>query len=342
VEIAYSHLQSIAKYKRLLTDASLFPSMAHGAEIPDFSDHFFIFHRGVSVDRRTNHFIWNKIDLLLSIIGVNISKLFRGPSAPDSKAESKDGKVTISSRTSSLNSASSAMQKGDLIERINLVDTFNRRSSWFSWLTTEVTVQEPSYERLILVYRESGENDKDGTALSSSAAPPSPTKRPAQAVGVHDFKQEKLALGPVRIKLFRDVPMADMELVYPEKSVKMNPADKLRLWISIGLAIGAVVWQVLSPGNHFHFSMLTTKCCFTAVPALPSVPRLISCCVACWMSLCRRGWLLLHGNCDQYCSVRCALLPLFSSATRCLRLCGERVTLSEELGHRSGCVNRVD
>ncbi|GJV55848.1 hypothetical protein Tco_1456853 [Tanacetum coccineum] len=97
-------------------------------------------------------------------------------------------------------------------------------------LASKITIQEPTFDRIIVVYRRAsttkGEKDR----------------------GIH-------------VKHFRNIPMADMELVLPEKkNPSLTPMDWVKFLISAVVGLVAVVGSVETPQADFWvmFAVLST------------------------------------------------------------------------------------
>ncbi|WCJ40254.1 hypothetical protein M5689_021184 [Euphorbia peplus] len=185
--------------KELLTK---YFSVNHHVKLPDFANKYIIFRRGIGIDRTTNYFVLEKVDVLISRLWTFLLKLMR----PDklwtnrlSGQQKKDVKKTdeMNSRTD---------QDYVCVERIRLE---NMR---ISNLLGKTIVQEPTFERIIVVYR------------------------PAST-------QTKKERG-IYVKQFQKIPMADMEIVLPEKK---NPGLTPMDWVSfLGSAIVGLVAVISS------------------------------------------------------------------------------------------------
>ncbi len=92
------------------------------------------------------------------------------------------------------------------VERISLRNSNVGLVSLFR----RTTLQEPTFKELVILFR---------------FAPPSDTEQPADST--------------IYIKAFRDIPMADLEVVFPEKKISMKPLDLIKLVVTgtIGLVL---------------------------------------------------------------------------------------------------------
>eukprot|EP00897_Mesotaenium_endlicherianum_P005661 jgi/Mesen1/5122/ME000255S04096 len=156
--------------------------------LPGSANQYLLFRRGVGIDQTSDWFILEKIDLLLSKLWDELLVLFWKMTGRiyDTRASADDG---------------GEMSEDDLlsIERIRLE---NMQISWKNIFSVN-TIQEPTFERIILVYR--------------PAAPAASKGGSASGVGERT----------IHIKHFRDIPMADMEIVLPEKKTpSLTPKDR--------------------------------------------------------------------------------------------------------------------
>ncbi|RDX63396.1 hypothetical protein CR513_58181, partial [Mucuna pruriens] len=168
--------------------------------LPDFYDKYIIFRRGIGLDKTTDFFIMEKVDMLIARFWsylLRISGLEKILSKWSKKRHVKDPK-----KDDEMNLEMEDYQD-DVYERIRLEKLPLRVGS----LLNKNTIQEPTFDRIIVVYR-----------LASS-----------------NSKQER----GIFVKHFKNIPMADMEIVLPEKkSPGLTPMD----WVKfIGSAVVGLV-----------------------------------------------------------------------------------------------------
>ncbi|KAA8530051.1 hypothetical protein F0562_004760 [Nyssa sinensis] len=167
--------------------------------LPDFADKYIIFRRGIGLDRTTDYFFMEKVDMIIGRLWAWLLKqtrlervLSRKSSARRKKEPKKDDELSAE-----------ADQDGLYVERIRMK---NMELSLHN-LLGKITIQEPTFDRIIVVYRR--------------ASTKTNTER-----GIY-------------VKHFRNIPMADMELVLPEKK---NPGLTPMDWvIFLGSAIVGLV-----------------------------------------------------------------------------------------------------
>ncbi|KAL7175042.1 hypothetical protein ACSBR2_028778 [Camellia fascicularis] len=164
------------------------------ANLPDFADKYIIFRRGIGIDRTTNYFFMLIARLWAWLLRkTRLERIFsRKLSAPHDIDPKNDDEMRAKTEQDYLK-----------VERILLE---NMELS-FSNLLGKVTIQEPTFDRIIVVYRRA----------------------------TTDTKTER----GVFVKHFRNIPMADMEIVLPEKK---NPSLTPMDWVTfLGSAIVGLV-----------------------------------------------------------------------------------------------------
>ncbi|GMN57382.1 hypothetical protein TIFTF001_026486 [Ficus carica] len=140
--------------------------------LPDFSDKYVIFRRGIGLDRTTDYFFMEKVDMLIGRFWskllriTRLDKLFSRKSGRKNKKDPKKDDDIIPDADSA-----------DLIERKRLE---NMELSLRS-LLTKTTIQEQTFDRIIVVYRRASTKGKTDRGIF--------------------------------VKHFKNIPMADMEIV---------------------------------------------------------------------------------------------------------------------------------
>eukprot|EP00271_Cylindrocystis_brebissonii_P000332 TRINITY_DN10442_c0_g1_i1.p1 TRINITY_DN10442_c0_g1~~TRINITY_DN10442_c0_g1_i1.p1 ORF type:complete len:595 (-),score=136.72 TRINITY_DN10442_c0_g1_i1:593-2275(-) len=172
----------------------------HQKEKPSFGEQYITFRRGVGIDQVTQMFYLEKVDMILTWMWDCCLWL-----------------VCLKKRTSwepRVNDTRGPDDSQDpahvlLVERIHL----EQMKLSCKFLTTMTTIQEPTFERIILLYR--------------PATPPDFQE-------AHEDTAEPLGDRTIYIKHFRHIPMADMEIVLPEK---LTPGLTPRDWISFAMTL---------------------------------------------------------------------------------------------------------
>jgi len=184
---------------------------ADGTPAPRFAERILIFHRGVGVDQTRGFMILQKLDFLVDKLLEWIMQPFgRERGAGFKSAPQVDNLPDASEKNLA------GVQEGhgncvfeDLyIERINLRSTGVGLRSFFK----RTLMQEPTFKELVIIFR--------------LAAPPA-------------VESASEAHRKIFVKAFRDIPMADLEVVFPEKRISMEPVDLVKLFVigAVGVAV---------------------------------------------------------------------------------------------------------
>ncbi|XP_056170125.1 uncharacterized protein LOC115672560 [Syzygium oleosum] len=176
--------------------------------LPDFADKYIIFRRGIGIDRTTDYFFMEKVDMIITRIWTYILKLTRIEkllSRRSSARRKKDPKKNDEIVTEG--------EQDDLyVERIRIE---NMHTS-FRNLLSKITIQEPTFDRIIVLYRRSSSNPKGERGIY--------------------------------VKHFKNIPMADTEIVLPEKkNPGLTPMDWVKFLASAVVGLGAVVGSLDMP-----------------------------------------------------------------------------------------------
>ncbi|XP_048134386.1 uncharacterized protein LOC115747508 isoform X3 [Rhodamnia argentea] len=177
-------------------------------DLPLFADKYIIFRRGIGIDRRTDYFFKTKLNTILArwwrrfLKYTGIKRFFFRKSSAQSKID-PGGRVQINSE---------AEPDSLSVERIRIE---NMKLS-ISNLLSKNTIQEPTFERIIVLYRlASDEVDEDR--------------------GIY-------------VKHFKNIPMADMEIVLPEKQIpSLTPVDWVKFVVSAVIGLVTVVTSLQMP-----------------------------------------------------------------------------------------------
>ncbi|KAF5770080.1 hypothetical protein HanXRQr2_Chr14g0655491 [Helianthus annuus] len=169
----------------------------HHDNLPDFADKYVIFRRGIGIDKTSDYFIMEKVDMI-------ISRLWAWIMRNDPK---KDDEITNEEFPDDL-----------YVERIRIE---NLEIRFLRNLASKITIQEPTFDRIIVVYRRAS------------------TKKGEKDRGIH-------------VKHFKNIPMADMELVLPEKkNPSLTPMDWVKFIVSAVVGLVAVIGSIETPQADF-------------------------------------------------------------------------------------------
>ncbi|KAG5051021.1 hypothetical protein JHK87_003219 [Glycine soja] len=170
--------------------------------LPDFYDKYIIFRRGIGIDRTTDYFVMEKVDMLIARFWsymLRITRLEKFLSRREKRHHRKDPK-----KDDEINSELEDFQD-DVYERIRL----EKMPISFGSLLNKNTIQEPTFDRIIVVYRPASSNSKKERGIF--------------------------------VKHFKNIPMADMEIVLPEKrNPGLTPMDWVKFLASAIVGLVAV------------------------------------------------------------------------------------------------------
>ncbi|KAJ4732977.1 aminopeptidase (DUF3754) [Rhynchospora pubera] len=189
--------------KKLLS--SYFKDHPH-ENLPDFFDKYVIFRRGIGIDRTTDYFFMEKLDMIISRIwSWFLRKTMLDTIFFRKKTSKKEVKKT--------HEMDGEEPENELyVERIRLE---NMNLSIGNVLGKN-TIQEPTFDRMIVVYRRAGTESKPDRGIY--------------------------------VKHFKNIPMADMELVLPEKKTpSLTPMDWVQFLISVVIGLVTLVSSLEMP-----------------------------------------------------------------------------------------------
>jgi len=175
----------------------------------DTKDQMLIFTRGKTPERVEGAFLLSKVNLLVERV---VKIVIRLAASFSKKLQEQLGAVEEEY-------VAPPKKKIDVdfmprwLRRMNLD---NQLMNWGSFVG-KTTLQEPAFERVICLFR-------------LKAKDPFRALRTSPLLGgmVNKMfkKPEEPAVKPISIKIFKNIPMADLEVVFPEKKLKMRPFDK--------------------------------------------------------------------------------------------------------------------
>ncbi|CAK9317851.1 unnamed protein product [Citrullus colocynthis] len=189
--------------------------------LPDFVDKYVIFRRGTGIDRTSDFFFMEKVDMLIGRFWAyllrltRLEKIFcRRPSTRRTEDRKKNDEILPGAEQDDLN-----------VERVRLENMeLSARN-----LLGKVTIQEPTFDRIIVVYRRASTKSKSERGIY--------------------------------VKHFKNIPMADMEIVLPEKkNPGLTPMDWVKFLVSAIVGLVAVVGSIEMPKADFWviFAVLST------------------------------------------------------------------------------------
>ena len=191
-------------------------------QFPDaFDQRAFVFHRGLSPLQSEGTFIAAKLDIWLTRIlrvvaypiVIAVERYLEGPKQP--RAESPGLKP---------DDPDAARQRW--VRRLGL------ENLPISALFKKSRLQEPAYREVVVVFRLH--------ALGSKLL---------ERLGVQDKPDEAESRRRLNIKIFRDIPLADSEIVFPENTPQMRTLDAVLLTVTALAAAPAVLKATTGGGG---------------------------------------------------------------------------------------------
>ncbi|CAD6267849.1 unnamed protein product [Miscanthus lutarioriparius] len=191
--------------KKLLT--KYFKEHPHD-NLPEFSDKYIIFRRGIGIDRTTDYFFIEKVDVMISQAWRSLLRVTR-----IDRWFSKKQHLKPKNDTKKNDEINEDEEDPELfVERIRL----EKIELSLKNLMSKMKIQEPTFDRMIVVYRRAGTKTKPDRGIF--------------------------------VKHFKNIPMADMEIVLPEKkNPSLTPMDWVKFLISAVIGLVTLVGSLEMP-----------------------------------------------------------------------------------------------
>ncbi|KAJ7976305.1 Aminopeptidase [Quillaja saponaria] len=185
----------------------------HHDNLPDFADKYVIFRRGIGIDRTTDYFFMEKVDMIIARFWAYLLRLTRLEKLLSRRSKGQNKKDSMKNDEISSDAGQTEVDEDDLyVERVRLENMDVSSSN----LRSKITIQEPTFDRIIVVYRRSG------------------TKSTIER--------------GIFVKHFKNIPMADMEIVLPEKrNPGLTPMDWVKFLVSAVVGLVAIITSMEMP-----------------------------------------------------------------------------------------------
>jgi len=197
---------------------------------PEFGDKIWIFHRGIGVDRTNDFLVLQKLDVMIVRF---LNRIHNAVTWVVSLVTGRPREAEAVDTFSSENTNPSALDNSNIVKRITLANSVDFRKEGFSVLFKKTQLQEPTFHDLVILYRLKDSDDK-------------PTRT-------------------IFLKSFKHIPMADLEIAFPETTSALRPLDIISFTITgcIGI-ISAIVnletdSTALGYATFFGFLALVAK-----------------------------------------------------------------------------------
>ncbi|CAD7704603.1 unnamed protein product [Ostreobium quekettii] len=185
------------------------------------ADCVLVFHRGVGVAKMEGLFLSEKVDLLIAYGMAAVMELLSRLWSLVSGDQAGPGYTQVPGEGATGVTDGKTHRNSRIVQRRTLDRVLYDVPTVLWNIHKIVEIQEPTFEDMLVVYRKADHKARDPRAGQ-------------QAV--------ELANSNIFIKSFVDVPMADAELIFPEKKVLIKQITKIQLTLTVAAAlIGAAV-----------------------------------------------------------------------------------------------------
>lgn len=197
-------------------DSSLLEAYFNSVDEPDipppppFARNCLVFWRGVGVQRRTGRFVLAKLDLLIQR-GLNILKAALSPILPSPKIRISDGLASMAQDY--MNTGAEPEQPHTSIHLPRFIDRKTLLTTAAS-LFEEVTVEEPTYKEVVLLF-----------------------KKKKNSSGGEDQAHGKPDENAIFIQRFYDIPMKNLQVVFPLQQAGWNWADMVSFLMLLSFSV---------------------------------------------------------------------------------------------------------
>ncbi|KAK9862890.1 hypothetical protein WJX84_001679 [Apatococcus fuscideae] len=247
------------------------------------SDHILVFHRGIKEVRARGLFINEKIDLLTQYLVVNpLSALlvkwaptlrqyvkqansylggstminnrhieaWLGPDDPGMQSSRSGRQVPreingYKAMETASGMANRPATEAELhhanakhVERVTLKRLMPDAGAVLSQATSTLTIKEPAFQDIVILYRR---KVADAPAQNEHDA-------------LHEDYDKEVAARNIHLKTFGDIPMADCEMLFPDKRVYIKPIVMIQLIIT--LVIGFITAMTMLWSSHLDKSLV--------------------------------------------------------------------------------------
>mmetsp|Transcript_19840 Transcript_19840/g.59942 ORF Transcript_19840/g.59942 Transcript_19840/m.59942 type:complete len:665 (-) Transcript_19840:1314-3308(-) len=210
----------------------------------EISDRILVFHRGIDTATASGLYIAEKIDLLVSyLIAGPLARLLvkQFPKLGESQLLQAVTKMGDGVEETEARPVPHQLRHkyAKVIYRSSLERQMPDTKSVFSKLFTTLQLSEPQFKSVVVLYR----NVVDEKELEDKGPPqPEGQSQKDQLKGMAKEFNKNLWRRNIHIKRFEGIPIADTELIFPEKKIFLKPITILQLAVTvIGGLIAAFV-----------------------------------------------------------------------------------------------------
>ncbi|GAX75535.1 hypothetical protein CEUSTIGMA_g2978.t1 [Chlamydomonas eustigma] len=218
--------------------------------LPDSSDHCLVFHRGIDVAKASGLYINDKIELLLSyavfapliklwnrmkVLRLGLFKWHRTTVSP---SEGLEADLQASSSKTPLQHRHAKMG-----ERMSLRTQLPSIFSVLSNFLKVIHIKEPVFKEVVVMYRVLQKHKTTSKVLS---------KKRSNDDRIADILRAR----NIHMRCFHDIPMADLDLVFPEKKVSLKLVSLLTMVVSAVTALIAVASMMFNAHGKINISVV--------------------------------------------------------------------------------------
>ncbi|KAL5581475.1 hypothetical protein UlMin_013917 [Ulmus minor] len=176
--------------------------------LPHFADKYIIFRRGIGIDHTSGYFFKAKVNTII----LRIWRCFLKVTGLKRLIFGKSNKKCNNDSSKQVEISIESEEDDLYVERIRI----EKMKLSSTKLLSKVTIQEPTFDRIIVLYRRANtrkENER----------------------GIY-------------VKHFKNIPMADLEIVLPEKkNPSLTPMDWVKFLVSAAIGLVTVISSISSP-----------------------------------------------------------------------------------------------
>ncbi|MCB9640324.1 MAG: DUF3754 domain-containing protein [Myxococcales bacterium] len=209
----------------------------------EFDTNILVFHRGIERDKTEGMFLMQKIDFLLSrVLGVVLTPI--QVLIEKARGDKKSENVLLSLFTDDKSKPETV--KGNDEERTTVFERrWVRRQNIASQpkeatkLLRPIKLQEPAMQRVISLFRLRPPTPPSWMEKLPVVGKIISAKKPPE--GARDWT--------INLKMFKNIPMADTEIIFPEKNMRMKSFDVTMLVLTVLLGFFALYKSLKTGGG---------------------------------------------------------------------------------------------
>lgn len=206
--------------------------------LAEFADRILVFHRGVGVATQRDYFFNEKVDLLLDyLVATPFTKLVKALMRLVKPKKQKKDAASDEAAPKRFARSESVHKNRKVIERRTLRHVMPTTGSVLAKLVKKIDIQEPTFKDVVILYRK--------------AVPRPKAKKDANVVKTISNTEKLrnvLARRNIVVKSFGEIPMADIELIFPDKKIYIKTQDTISLLVTVVSALVAAVAGLLKGG----------------------------------------------------------------------------------------------